>query len=194
MIQPKKSFALAAFFIFCLGLTVSFAQTPDVKPSEPSFDVILQTVLASNDAGRADIASSLLGVVKKLKTDFPFTNYHSTSTFILRINNKGSAGTRSVYYATEKNLAVFPDWKIDDLITSIDEKGQEIIQVRKFTFYQRIPIASSNADNAAMTYEQLGLTAEFSLAKNVPTVVGSLATTKPNELMFLILTVKAAEK
>ena len=192
MNQPKQSFAFAAFFIFCLSLTTALAQTPPVTLSEPSFDIVLQTVVGSNDSGKTDVAPSLSGVIKKLKADFPFTNYRSVSTFILKIKNKGSAGTRSVYFVTEKNLAVFPDWTIDDLTNSFDEKGQEAIQIRKFAFYQRIPITSSNT--AAVNYEQLGLTTGFSLAKNIPTVVGSLATSKPDEMMFLILTVRSAEK
>lgn len=190
MNQPKKTFLLAAFFIFCLSLTASFAQTPTNKTSEPSFDVILQIVVASNEAsGKSDIAPSLSGIVKKLKTEFSFSNYFLASTSIQRIANRGNAESRSVSYITEKNLAVFSEWVTNGLESAIDDQGRETIQVQNFRFGQRVPIISLNN-----SYEQLGFTTKFSLLKNTPTVIGSLTTSKPDELMFLILTVKSTEK
>lgn len=188
MNQPKKSLLLAAFFIFSLSLTNALAQTPTAKPSEPSFDIILQTVVASNDSGKTEIAPSLSGVVKKLKTDFPFINYRLTSTAFQRISNRGNLDSRSVSYLADNNLAVFSDWSISGLESSMDEKEQETIQIQNFRFGQRIPI------NNTTSYEQIGLTTKFGLAKNMPTVIGSLTTPKPDELMFLILTVKSAGK
>ncbi len=196
MNQPKKSFLLIAFFVFCLGLTNALAQTPIAKSSEPSFDIILQTVVASNDAGvKSEVTPSLSGIVKKLKTDFPFSNYRLTSTAFQRISNRGGGDSRSVSYITEKNLAVFSEWTINNLESSIDDKGQETLQIQNFKFGQRIPIIGANdTGNNIFVYEQIGLTAKFSLPKNTPTIVGSLTTTKPDELMFLILTVKSAEE
>lgn len=188
MNQPKKSFLFAAFFIFCLSLTNALAQTPTARQSEPSFDIILQTVVASNDVGKSDIAPLLSGVVKKLKTDFPFSSYRLASTAFQRISNRGNLDSRSVSYLADNNLAVFSDWSISGLESLIDEKGQETIQIQNFKFGQRIPI------NNTTNYEQIGLTTRFSLAKNTPTIIGSLTTPKSDELMFLILTVKSAEK
>jgi hypothetical protein len=34
----------------------------------------------------------------------------------------------------------------------------------------------------------------FGVPENVPTIVGTLSTTKPNELMFLVLTVNPAQE
>ncbi|MCY7345137.1 MAG: hypothetical protein LH614_02870, partial [Pyrinomonadaceae bacterium] len=140
MNQPKKSLLLAAFFIFGLSLTNALAQTPTVRPSEPSFDIILQTVVASNDFGKTEIAPSLSGVVRKLKTDFPFTNYRLTSTAFQRISNRGNLESKSVSYLADNNLAVFSDWSINGLESLIDEKNQETIQIQNFRFGQRIPI------------------------------------------------------
>lgn len=191
MYQSNKLFALAAFFIFCLGSSSSFAQTPNSRPPEPSFDVILQTVIASNEVGKTDLAPSLSGVVKKLKNDFSFSNYRLNSTAFQRISNRSDAELRSVSTSPDKNLTIFSDSRIS-LEVLLDEKGQETIQVRNFRFGQRVPVTSPGTN--IYTYEQIGLTTGFSLPKNTPTVVGSLATSNPNELMFLILTVKPAEK
>ncbi len=191
MNQPKKSFALAAFFIFCLCLTDLSAQTPPVKSSEPSFDVILQTVVASNDAGKTDVAPSLSVIVKKLKTDFPFSSYRLTSTSIQRVGNQSGFNSRNVSFTPEKNLAIYSTMIIQSLESSVSEQNQETFQVRGFSFEQRIPIVNSIG---ATDYAALNLTGSFSLAKNTPTVAGSLTTSKADELMFLILTVKSAEK
>jgi len=195
MNQPKKTFSYAAFFIICLlGLTASVAQTPPNKQSEPSFDIVLQTVTASNDAvGKSELPTSLAGIVKKLKTDFPFSAYRLTSTYMQRVNNRGNLESKSVSYASEedKNYPVFSDWSLNGVEFLLDEKGQETIQVQRFRFGQRVPVFNPSS---AVNYESVGLTTEFGLVKNTPTVIGSVTTSKPDELMFLILTVKSAEK
>jgi len=191
MNQPKKSFLLAAFFIFCLSLTASFAQTPINKSSEPSFDVILQAVVGSNDGNKSDVASSLSGIVKKLKADFPFSNFRLTSTSIQRVSNRSGVSSKNISFTPEKNLAVYSTLTFDGLEVSIDESGQEMFQVRRFGFNQQIPITNSIG---AINYESINLNGNFSLIRNEPTVIGSLSTLKPDELMFLIMTVKSAEK
>ena len=192
MNQPKTSFSLVAFFIFCLSLTATFAQTPPAaKPSEPSFDIILQTVVASNEVNKTDVAPSLSGVVKKLKIDFPFSNYRLTSTSIQRVGNRSGVSSKNVSFTPEKNLAVYSTLTFDGLENSIDESGREVFQVRRFGFNQQIPIVNSIG---AINYSDINLYGNFSLMKNVPTVIGSLSTMKSDELMFLILTVKPSEK
>lgn len=188
MNQPKNSFALAAFFIigFCLN---AFAQNQPKKTPEPSFDVIVQTVIGSNSGGKSEIPT-LSNAVKKLKTEFSFNNYRLASTAIQRVANRSSAESKSVAYTPDKNLAVFSEWTINGFEAETDEKGQELIQVQTFRFLQRIPIAVNNSYN----YEQVGITNRFTLSKNTPTVVGTLTTQNSDELMFVVMTVKSAEK
>ncbi len=112
MNQPKISFFLAAFFVVCLSLNASFAQTPPNKLSEPSFNIILQTVIASNDGGKSDMPAALSGIVKKLKAEFPFSNYRLASTSIQRIANKGSCRVKKRYiHARQKSRCFF---RMDD--------------------------------------------------------------------------------
>lgn len=192
MNQPKLLFSLAAFFIICLSLNLQ-AQTPTNKPSEPSFDMILQTVVGSNDGVKSEMPPTLSGIVKKIKADFPFANYRLTSTAIQRMVNRGGVEFNSVSYTSEKNLPVFSTWDIDGVLFSTDEGGRETVSIQNFRFNQRIPITDWN-DTLLVNYEQIGLKTKFNLIKNSPTVVGSLTTLKPDELMFLVLTVRPAEK
>ncbi len=195
MNQPKITFLIAAFFIVGLfGLTDSFAQTPSPKRvSEPSFDVVLQTVVASNNPTEKSVVSqSLAGIVKKLKSDFPFSDYRLTSTFMQRVSNNGNIELKSVSYEAQqdKNFPVFSEWAVSGFQNLTEENGREAIQIQNFRFGQRVPIVTGGGVN----YEQTGLSNRFSLPKNTPTVIGSLTTSKPDELMFLVLTVKSAEK
>lgn len=193
MIQIKVKFFIAALFAaFLFGTGGASAQAS--KTVEPSFDVVLQTVVASNGAeSKADVSPSLAAVVRKLKTEFAFSNYRLNSTYIQRISNRGNAESKSVSYDSEpnKNLAVFSEWSISGVESLLDERGQEMIQIRNFRFGQRVPVTSAGS---AVNYEAVGLNTIFSLMKNTPTIVGSVATSKPDELMFVILTVKPAEK
>ena len=164
------------------------------KLIEPSFDVVLQTVVASKDTGsKSDIPSSLSNVVRRLKADFPFSAYRLSATYIQRVSNRGNFESKSVSYASEpnKNLAVFSEWSIAGVESLLDERGQDSIQIQSFRFGQRVPIVASNS---TIVYEPVGLSTRFSLAKNTPTIIGSVTTSKPDELMFVILTVKSAEK
>lgn len=195
MNQPKKNFLIATFFIVCFSsFANTFAQTPPPKRlSEPSFDVVLQTVVASNNAAdKSAVSQSLSSIVRKLKSDFPFSDYRLTSTFMQRVSNNGNIELKSVSYEAkqEKNFPVFSEWVVSGLQNLAEENGQETIQIQNFRFGQRVPIVA----NGGVNYEQTGLSNRFSLPKNTPTVVGSLTTANQDELMFLILTVKTAEK
>ncbi len=196
MTKLKFAFSIAAFvFILLSSLTDSFAQNPAKTQAEPSFDVILQTVIASNNpTDKSDTPQSLLGVIKKLRADFPFSNYRLTSTYMQRVANLGNIEFKGVSNEAnqnqDKNPATFSEWSLVGLENLLDEKGQATIQVQRFRFGQRVPIIISST----VAYEPVGFTTKFSLTKNVPTVVGSVTTATPDELMFVILTVKSAEQ
>lgn len=196
MNQPKLSFLIAAFFVVCLfSVNDALAQTtPPKRISEPSFDVVLQTIVASNNSTeKATISQSLSNTVKKLKSDFPFSDFRLTSTSIQRVSNNGNIELKGVAYETDqdKNLPTFSEWSLNGLQNLLAEDGQEMIQIQNFRFGQRVPVRGIND---SINYEPVGLTSRFGLMKNTPTVVGSVTTSKPDEMMFLILTVKSAEK
>lgn len=196
MNQPQKIILTIAVCAVCLLNSANiFAQTaPQKRTSELSFDVILQTVVASNNsAEKSNTVQSLSGVIKKLKSDFSFSNYRLTSTFMQRVSNNGNSELKSTSYegTQDKKFSVFSEWTLNGLQSFLDETGRETFQIQNFRFGQRIPIVS---DNGVVAYEPIGLTTRFSLPKDTPTVVGSLTTSKPDELMFLVLTVKSAEK
>ena len=191
----NKTKILFLITIICLlGLTNIFAQTETPRPqpqAEPSYDVILNVITASNNAGgKTDVPQSLLNPVKKMKDYFSFKNYNLDSTYLQRTS--GNIEVKSVSNAGDQNqesyLPIFFDWSLFGL------KGfpNNLIQFDRFRFGQRIPIRTSSG---VFNYEQVGITLQkFSLPENTPTVVGSLSGSKADELVFLVLTVKSTQQ
>jgi len=204
MNKPKLFFSIAAFFTFCLfSFANAFAQT-DVKiQAEPIYEVILQTLVASNNAnGKTDVPQTLSGVIKKLKNNYTFNNYRVTSTYLERVANTGRVEFKSVATTLNPNQEntspVFSEWSLTGLQNLQNSKGQISIQFQAFRFGQRVPIKTGTTEvggktSSIVNYEQIGLSlGKFGLPINEPTVIGSLST--PNEeLTFLVLTINLME-
>lgn len=195
MNQPKFTFSIAAFLFVCLlCLTNSFAQTPNNRQAEPSYEVVLQIITASNNASdKTSVPQSLSNVVKKLKNTYSFSNYHLDSTYLQRTS--GSVELKSVSNTLNQNqenfTPIFSDWSLVGIESFPDAQGKNSIQFQSFRFGQRVPVKTSAG---VVNYEQIGISLKtFGVSENVPTVVSSLSTAKPDELMFLVLTVKPAE-
>ncbi len=195
MSKKKTVFSIAAFFLVCLlSLTNSFAQNPTRQSAEPSYEIVLQTITASNNTGdKTSVPPTLSNVVKKLKNTYSFSNYHLDSTYLQRTS--GGVDLKSVSNMLNQNqenfTPVFSEWSLVGLKNFPDAEGKNLIQFQGFRYGQRVPVKTSAS---VVNYEQIGITLQvFSVSENVPTVVGSLSTAKPDEMMFLILTVRPAE-
>jgi len=195
MNKPKFIFSIAAFLFVCLlGLTNSFAQTPTNRQAESNYEVVLQIITASSNGGdKTSVPQSLSNVVKKLKNTYSFFNYHLDSTYLQRTS--GSIEFKSVSNTLNQNqenfTPIFSDWSLVGIESFPDAQGKKLIQFQSFRFGQRVPVKTSVG---VVNYEQVGISLKsVGVSENVPTVIGSLSTAKPDELMFLVLTVKPAE-
>ena len=203
MNKPKFIFKLF-LFLTVLSVSNSFAQT-NSKPiqAEPCYEVILQLLTASNNvAEKNSVPTALSNVVKKLKTNYNFTEYRLTTTFLQRTSDsiEYKSLLNDFIQNQDKNMPVFLDWTMRNLQTMPNDQGRSVIQFETFRFGARIPVITGNVKDESgklspiTNYEQIGITTtRSSLYENEPTVIGSLATAKPDELMFLILTVKPVE-
>jgi hypothetical protein len=202
MHKPNFIFKLLVF-LFALSAAGVFAQEKKEPQAAPCYEVVLQILLASNNAGeKGALPPSLAAVVKKLKSNYNFSDYRLTTTFLQRTSN--SIEYKSLlndFSGLKDNSApVFSEWSLRNLRNLPTASGRMTIQFERFNFGARIPVVvgsikDENGKNASsINYEAVGITTTvFSLSENEPTIVGSLATSKPDELMFLVLTVKAAE-
>jgi len=208
MDKPKVIFSKTIFaFLFICSLAFGLiAQTPvKQQQAESNYEVVLQILAASNDASEksADAApQTLSGVVKRLRTMYSFSNYRLNSTYVQRIANNGNLEFKGVLDGANQDVfaPVFSNFSIGHLTTLPDEKGQSPISITDFRFGQRVPIktanfaAESGKSNSVINYEQIGLSMrKIGLTVNSPTVIGNLSASKPDEMMFLILTVKTTD-
>ena len=203
MNKPKFIFKLF-LFLAILGVTNSFAQT-NTKPiqAEPCYEVMLQILTASNNAvEKNSLPTALSNIVKKLKTNYNFTDYRLTTTFLQRTSDsiEYKSLLNDFVQNQDKNMPVFLDWTMRNMRNMPNSQGRNVIQFESFRFGARIPIISGNSKDESgkslpiANYESIGITTtRVNLNENEPTLIGSLATAKPDELMFLVLTVKPVE-
>ena len=200
MYKPK-------FFILALVLFISaasvFAQTEEKNQIEPSYEVLLQVLVASNNPGTEKLPPSLSNVVKKLKNEYSFSNYNLAATFLERISAAGGVdhkGLLNQLGQNQENDTYFTDWALVGLKSAGNAEGQNLIQFQGFRFGARVPVVvrsvkdAKGDDNRVINYESIGVNINrFTLPENKPTIIGSLSTQKTDEFVFLVLTVRRAE-
>ncbi len=207
MNKPKITFLIFTFILVGLfSSTFSFAQT-DAKQqqAEPSYEVVLQILIASNSGAANDnraISQTLSNVIGRLKANYSFSNFRLASTYLERVSN--TVEHKSIFTEYGQNPAttnpVFSDWTLRELKSLPNARGQKTVQFQSFRFGARVPIVIANTKDdtgkmlPVVNYEAIGLTlSRLSLMENEPTIIGSLSTSKADELMFLVLTVKPTE-
>ena len=205
MNKPKLIFSTATFLFVCLlSFTTSFAQTPTKQQSESSYEVVLQVLIASNSAAdkSAVVSQTLSNVVKKLKANYTFSNYRVASTYLQRVANTGDMQFKGILNEPNQNVyaPIFSEWMLGRLTNMPDSNGQNSISIQNFRFGQRVPVKTATfrddngKSNDVTNYESVGLTMQkLSLPINTPTTIGNLSTSKSDEMMFLVLTVKPVE-
>ncbi|MGI8882979.1 MAG: hypothetical protein ACR2IA_01885 [Pyrinomonadaceae bacterium] len=199
MTKPNFIFKATSVFALCvLSLTAAFAQTDArAAQSEPSYEVVLQVVVGSNDAAQKNnLPANLNAVTKNLRNNFAFSNYNLSDTYIGRVANTGSIEykTLSGNFGQPQNsqTPVFLDWTLGSLKSAANGKGQNTIQIQPFRFGARVPVVTGNG---VINYESIGLTLlRVNLPENAPTLIGTLPTPKTGETIFLVLTVKSIEE
>ncbi len=203
----KLKILFPIIFVCLTGLTNICAQTQNQPlQAEPNYDVILHVLTGSNNPiDKSLLPSSLSNAVKKLKTIYSYSNYSLNSTYLERVTSPGILELKDVSkksdQSQEYSTSVFTDWTLNSLRSLPDSQRKKSIQIETFRFGQRVPVVtyvSTNSNgkmNNTINYEQVGLTLKsLSLLENIPTIIGSLSTSKPDELIFLILTVKPADQ
>ncbi len=187
-------------FMFLGNFSICAQETAQI---EPNFELVLQTLIGSDGpVSKNKIPASLGNVIKKLKDTFPFSDYQLTSTYLERIENKGSFVYKGITDEfTEKGSMPpsFNEWALSRMKINSDS-SKKIIGFSSFRFGTRLPIlthvASENENKASpvVNYEFVGFTIDsLSISENIPTLLGTLSLPNKNQMAFIILTVKAVE-
>ncbi|MCA1591175.1 MAG: hypothetical protein LC754_00650 [Acidobacteria bacterium] len=207
------SCALAFFLVFANSNTAraqeqdagAAAKAVAVRP-DVNQEVQLYLLSASNEQGlRTQLPSSMDGVLKQLKASLPFTNFRLATTFLNRVKDGGTlevsgVGTLSISSLPGNSTSpTFYRFTLERVKLATDSNGQQIVQIPHFRFSLRVPIqtASVRPDNSAsgagfpvIQYEDTGISTEMSVREGEPTVVGTITTSRPDELFVLVISVK----
>lgn len=189
--------------IFALSLILFCSAVMYAQQVEPSYDVSLQLVIGSDEAGsRGDIPNELSGIAKQIKGQFGFANYRLASTFLGRLTNAGSFSYKSasnIFGKETQGQPIFLEWNITDFHSMPNGKGGQGFSSQGFNFGARVPMntAISGGDGKTATvtnYESIGLNLrKIGLTENSPTLIGTLNLPGTNGTIFLIMTVRSTD-
>jgi hypothetical protein len=198
---------VSAVFVFVLIACASIATfgQPDARQQvEPSYEVALQLVIGSNEAGRgSDLPSNLSAVTRQIRSTFAFSNYRMASTFIGRIANTGNFEYKSVTNILgeyDVRSGSFLEWSMSSFRNLPTAGGKQGFQAQGFRFGARVPVTTgtykdeSGKISPVINYESIGLTlSKIGLPENQPTLVGTLNLPGANGTVFLLMTVRSAD-
>lgn len=202
MNKPKFLFKIF-LFVFALSATAAFAQTDNKQaPADPCYEVVLQLLMGSNNTGeKKPLPAALSETVKKLKTLYTFSDFRVTTTFLQRTTSMVEYKSLLTEFnqITEKNYPAFSEWSLKGLRSVTNAQGRNMLQFDMFRFGMRIPILRGGANESGkaespVNYESTGvLTTRFNVNLDEPTVIASMTTSKPDELLFIVLTVNPVQ-
>lgn len=202
------------FFALCcalLGLTAPAAMAQDSAPTLPAFenfDTELYLVLASNEkAGETPLPASLDQVARQLRGTLTYKNYSLAGVLINRVRNNGQL---SLTWIGGPRLApptsmpagspTFGNLSIGQLKV-FDSAGGPTVQISRFSFGARIPIQTGTnmaptGTNSApvIAYEHMGLSSDFSLRPDQPTIVGTLNVGPGNDAIIVVFCARRAQR
>jgi hypothetical protein len=193
--------------------TVQAQEATSVSPtavrrerSEVNYEVKLYLLVASDDAAGANrLPPELQPVINQLRASLAFRNYALGVTFINRVKDGGNLEVRGVTNSLFSALggsssATFYEFVLARVGADADTQGREIVQVQNFRFGMRVPIQTATvpggdgkAGYPVINYEPLGLTTNVSFREGVPVVIGTLTTSRADQIMVLVAQIKRAD-
>ena len=185
------------FLVLFVFATAGFSQAYDPSQKvEPSYEVALQVVIGSNEAGqRGDLPANLSTISKQLRDNFSFSNYRLANTFLGRIANTGNIEYKSASNVLGQETdasQTFLEWSLGNF-----RAMQNGFQARTFRFGARVPVqvGSSRDDTGRVSpiinYESVGLTVSMiGLQPSTPTLIGTISLPKTSGTIFLVATIR----
>jgi hypothetical protein len=162
--------------------------------SRASYEVLLQILISSETAASEKLPAALADVEKKLRSEFGQRSYRLASTLLNRVSERGTLEVKGVgtFFESANSQPNF----VEFLAVGLKPIEEDTIQIDNFRFGIRLPVATQiisqdGKTNQVFNYENTGITARpLSVAANQPTIIGTMTTSRLNELIVLVLTVK----
>jgi hypothetical protein len=182
------------------------AQAAQSRPAI-NYDVQLYLLVASNQATpHSEVPQAAEAMLKQLKTVLPFNDYHLALTFLNRVQEGGNleysalGGTPLAGAQNSPGSPTFVQFSLGAIKTATNAAGQPVVQVSSFRFGLKVPIqtatVSGGENNKAgypvIQYQDTGIVTQLSVREDMPTVVGTLSSNKPDEAFVLLMTIRRA--
>lgn len=193
------------FLLLAIANVTAAAQADAAKNNEANFDAMLHVLASARRAEPGEqLPASLSAVARRIKGEFGASDVRLINTYVGRLSNAGSLDYKGVSNAyvdqPQSGSPSFLDWRLSSLKPIQDGAGQTHYQFELFRFGARVPVVVGARDDASkgplpLSYESIGLTLNrISVRENVPTLVGTLTQPKTEGTLYLILTVRNADK
>lgn len=189
--------ALQIALVFALASAASAAaQNNDAQSPPADYEVQLYVLVASQSTSSySPLPPALRSMTTQLRNSLSFENYGVAITSLIRVPSGGSASANSVTTAlpapTEANgrAATYYGYELKLVRPTPDAAGQNVVQFAGFNFTMRVPIKTLGG---GLNYESVGQRTSLTLRENTPTLVGTLTTSRPDELLILVAQVRRA--
>lgn len=190
-LEYRTAIFVAVFFLF--ALTANAQQNPAFGPS---YDVVLQVVVGSNDIQRSDLPKELEPISRQIRSRFDFTGYRLANTFLGRVGENGNLEYKSVANFLNKDAGgspTFLDWSLGRF-SGGESASKDVFHAEAFRFGARIPVRLGGGPETAAVYESIGLSFNrIGVSAGRPTLLGTLSMPQTAGTIFLIVTVHRAE-
>lgn len=214
MKHKRNVMALLAVLAFALVFSCAAAapaQGRDDPPRKESgndeinYDVELHLLVTGNGAeGAAKIPQTLDGVVRQLKASLMSADYKLAGTFIGRVHDGGNLSVKTLggspFAPTQQLDALTPaffDFTMSGMKHVADPSGGQLVNVHDFRLGMKVPIQTATVSNdksgqgfPVIQYEDTGISTQMSVREGVPTLVGTLNTSRPGQLFAIVITIK----
>jgi len=201
MNQLRRYLLLLALPLLVFSADVrTSAQTEPATKMESTYEVALQVIIGSNEAGaKPDLPPNLSAITKHLRNNFSFSNYRLANTFLARLSNNSNIEYKSVSnilgQESDAESQTFLDWTMGNL-----RAYPNGFQARPFRFGARVPVrVGSSKDESGrsvpiVNYESIGLTVGVvGLPLNTPTLIGTVSLPRTTGTIFLVATIRQTD-
>jgi hypothetical protein len=200
MSHPTR-LGVLSFLMMILSLTGSTAhsQTPSA-PERANLDVQIHLLLANNEQGEKNVPPTLEPALKQLKATQSFSNYRLAATFANRIKSGGTLEVKGVLSSEVltpiANNSVFYELTLVQ-VRLVGESENQSIDIPKLRFSLQLPVTAGTTRaegntpaSPIISYQAAGLTTELNVREGTATVFGTMTTSRPGQLLVLVITVK----
>lgn len=198
-------FAFALCALVCGGAATATGQESNQKEinqksdaSRESYEVVLQLLktMTPGETVNGALPNDLQPIARKLRGDLGNNDYGLMLTLLNRVSERGSLELKSLspFYASPNEPKALSYYDVS--LSRIQPSLPDGVEIQSLRFGIRLPVTVfvANGGNSApvTSYEQFGITVSpVRVNLNEPTIVGTLTTSRPNELLVLVMTVKS---